>query len=128
MGKQSQQILIDLLGVSEKGVVKLALGIHGRLVDETPVDTGFAASNWVPAVGSPFIGIVGSPKSIDNSQQIRGLLEIAKWKFPSGAAFISNNVQYIQRLNQGYSPKAPAGYVESIIQSEVAKANREKLL
>lgn len=122
-----KRIMIGLNKISQKGAINLALSIHGRLVEETPKDTGWAASNWVPQVGSPFSSTVGSPESIDDSQQTIGAVKLANWKFSQGPAYISNNVEYIQALNGGHSTQAPPLFVDKIVQSEVAKANRSAL-
>ena len=35
--------------------------------------------------------------------------------------FVSNNVKYITRLNDGYSRQAPAGFVQSAIRKAVTQ-------
>lgn len=118
----AKRIIVDLLDFTKKQAVQLALSIHGRLVEETPKDTGWAASNWVPQIGSRFASVVGTPQSIDSSQQATGVAQLMRWNLNRGPAFISNNVEYIQVLNAGHSSQAPAMFVEKIIQSELASA------
>ena len=119
---KAKNIMIGVLDFTKKEAIQLAMDIHGRLVEETPKDTGWAASNWVPQIGSRYSSTVGSPEGIDTSQQVAGMAQLAGWDIKKGPAFISNNVEYIQALNAGHSQQAPAMFVEKIVQSEVAKA------
>lgn len=118
---KAKNIMIGIMDFTKKESVQLALEIHGRLVEETPKDTGFAAANWVPQIGSRYPSVVGSPESIDTSQQASGVAQLMNWNIKRGPAYISNNVEYIQALNAGHSKQAPSMFVEKIVQSEVAK-------
>lgn len=120
-------IMIALENLTKTEAVNLALNIHGRLVEDTPKDTGWAASNWVPQIGSRFTGLVGDNKNIDTSKQADGVIQVMKWELSRGPAYITNNVPYIQALNAGNSQQAPAMFVEKIVNSEVAKANRRRI-
>lgn len=125
--RQAQLIVRDLIKRSQEGAIGLALRIQGGLVEETPVLTGWAASNWIPQVGTPFIKVVGLPTDLDQSKQTQGEASVLAWKFNQGPLHITNNVSYIRKLNEGSSKKAPAMFIESIVIREVAKANTEKL-
>ncbi len=121
------QILVDLENVTEEGAKDLVLDIHKRLAETTPVDTGWAANNWIPSIGTPVTSVAGSPLNQDTTPVIKGIADVLKWKFSLGAAFISNNVPYITFLNGGSSVQAPAMFVESAVNVATAKANRTKL-
>lgn len=71
---------------------RLQTNVVAELQAATPVDTGFAASSWIPAV--PF-------------------------DLPGGGV-ISNNAKYIRRLNAGWSKQAAAGFVRVAIAQGVA--------
>lgn len=120
-GSNAKNIMIGIMDFTKKESIQLAFEIHGRLVEETPKDTGFAASNWVPQIGSRYSSVAGSPENIDSTEQATGLAQLANWDIRRGPAFISNNVEYIQALNAGHSQQAPAMFVEKIVQSEVSK-------
>jgi len=122
----AKRILVTLAAATKRASIQLAVNIHGRLVEDTPKDTGWAASNWVPNIGSAFRTLAGSPESINNSPQARGLNNLLNWNFEQ-PVYISNNVPYIQVLNTGTSIQAPSMFVETIIQSEVARYNRKRL-
>lgn len=119
--------MVQLENATREATVSLALGVHGRLVEGTPVDTGWARSNWLPSVGVPRGEAVGEPGSLDNSAAGFGQSEVAGWKIADGPIYITNNVPYIRNLNAGSSKQAPSGFVESAVQTEVNKANRRKL-
>jgi hypothetical protein len=124
---QVNRIMVQLENATGEAAAALALGIHGRLVEDTPVDTGWARSNWLPSVGTPKREVVGKPSSLNAGAADSGRSEVVDWKIADGPIYITNNVPYIQRLNTGSSKQAPAGFVESAVQTEVNKANRRKL-
>lgn len=120
--RRQGDLLLKRLETNIKGV---ALDIHANLVEDTPVDTGWARSNWVAQLRDFFKGVVGSPKSIDPATGISSAKKIAGWKSGQGPIFISNNVPYIGRLNNGSSDQAPAGFVEKAIQRAVNALRRK---
>lgn len=122
----AKTIIIALMDFTKKESIRLALNIHGRLVEETPKDTGWAASNWIPQIGSRFASTVGTPEELDTSNQAIGVTQLMQWNLSSGPAYLSNNVEYIQALNAGHSQQAPKMFVEKIVQSEVEAAKRRK--
>lgn len=92
----------------------LALHALTGVVLRTPVDTGRARGNWQAHVGAPVgretgrLDKGGSAAIADGAAAIaaqRGFQQIV----------IENNVPYIGRLNEGYSPQAPEYYVESVL-------------
>lgn len=95
----------------------------------TPVDTGWARANWVPRVGSPPQGTVGTREQAENGVVNAGAAEIelariaTTYSFRRGRIYITNNVPYIVRLNEGSSRQAPRGFV----QNAIAKAVRQDL-
>jgi len=106
---------------------KVVLDIVANLVSSpdtgygTPVDTGWARSNWVPSIGQAFGGTAGTKAAaeagiLDTGAQQRGLAQVAAaYRLTQGSIFISNNVPYIARLNEGSSQQAPAGFVQNAI-------------
>lgn len=105
-----------------------ALAVDQTIVLATPVDTGRARSNWLVSLGQPTsqaidpydpltpgrdpvkIGEGGNAQgAIDQAQQ-----EIAK-AVPEQSIYITNNVPYIKKLNEGWSSQAPAEFVQQAI-------------
>lgn len=125
--KQTLDIILELNESIELEARKLVLDIHERLVTDTPVDTGWAASNWITSLVIPVKETVGSPDHISTHEANAGIAEILRWKFIQGPAFIANNVPYITFLNEGSSKQAPKGFVEADVKAAVAKSNRKRL-
>lgn len=76
----------------------------------TPVDTGHARANWIPSVGEP-----NAIEANDDGAAAQGTAAIASFKLGQGKLYITNVVPYIRRLNDGWSDKAPALFVEACI-------------
>lgn len=117
---------------------QVALAADQAVVVGTPVDTGRARSNWIAQIGSrapsaiePYApGELGSTKA-QNTQAALDQAEGVIRGYMGGkglAIYISNNVPYIQKLNDGSSAQAPANFVETAVMQAVAVISRGKLL
>lgn len=103
--------------------VFLARNIAHNLIDETPVDTSRALSNWLISLGGPsnmgtidFVkGEHGSTQGASAAIAKRRVDEALATKLPGQSIFISNVVRYIVALNRGHSGQAPAMYVENAV-------------
>jgi hypothetical protein len=115
---KSQKARIVALGNEAKKKVALAIAVD--LITVTPVDSSQALSNWQVALQTPigkridayFYGSHGSTQELSGASAMakaRSIIALAK---PGQVIFISNVLPYIQRLNEGYSGQAPAGFVE----------------
>lgn len=93
-------------GTLEIRVRRTALGLYGDLKILTPVDTGRARSNWHLDIGVPTVQLVEPGGDIAPSLSTYTIDQ---------TIFISNNLPYIQRLNEGHSSQAPAGFVEDAV-------------
>ena len=123
----AKNIMIELKGFIKKEVIDLSFNIHYDLVDETPKDTGWAAANWVPSIGSPFTGEVGDFSSYGTSDiQKQGELFLLTWDMSKGSIYLANNVEYIQALNAGHSQQAPAMFVEKAIERGLRDALKKR--
>ena len=124
--RERQQIKAIVQGIgrlSARQVAALTLDIHGRLVRDTPVDTGWARANWVPRTGRPIGEAVGSPGSAGvaaaQAAANTGLSDVLSYNFSKGRVFVTNNVPYIEALNDGSSPQTAAGFVQKAIREAV---------
>ena len=95
-----------VVGTLEARVSKTALGLLGDLKILTPVDTGRARSNWHLDVGAPTVQLVEPGGDLPT--------DVSRYTV-NQTIFISNNVPYIRRLNEGHSKQAPAGFVEDAV-------------
>lgn len=105
-------------------VRKCALVIDGAVVLATPVDTGRARSNWVVSLDQPVTTTrepyrPGKARSTEGENSraalAQGQMAIARYTPQNREIFITNNLPYIGRLNNGYSGQAPAGFVETAV-------------
>ena len=106
---------------------KVAFEIVVKLVELTPKDTGFASSSYFLSVGSPDKASVAVTfdKSGDASlSRVVGFLKSVK---PGDTVFITNNVPYMKYLNAGWSPQAPAGFVEIAIRYGKELIQRQRI-
>lgn len=104
-----------------------AIAINQAVVSATPVDTGRARANWIVGLGAPVRQDTeatdpggGDTISSNNNKigQRRGDSDV----------YLSNNLDYINDLNQGTSAQAPAGFVEQAVMAGVRAVERIKLL
>jgi hypothetical protein len=116
---------------------KAALAIDQTVVLSTPVDTGRARSNWQVQLNSPNTTVrsayspgkkLGKGDSSNASAAIaQGSLVIGQSK-PGDSIYVSNNLDYIAKLNAGSSAQAPAQFVEEAIDDAIAAISKERLL
>ncbi len=116
---------------------KVALAADQAVVLATPVDTGRARSNWIASVGSPsrdtneaFVpgekGSTGAANSAAAIAQATGAIKNVRREEQS--IYISNNLPYIGRLNEGHSAQAPSGFIEQGVKAAAAKVAGVKVL
>lgn len=85
------------------------LELFSGVIKATPVDTGRARGNWQTAVGSP---AQAETERLDKSGG-EAIAEVEA-KTPEGAGqvtYLSNNLPYIEELENGSSTQAPEGFV-----------------
>lgn len=126
MADQIRVVIQALEGVTEQVIKKLALDVVANLSRAgaeggTPVDTGWARANWLANVGSSINEPSGSPENVSQAEGDKqsGLGKVLTYKLSAGSVYISNNVPYILRLNDGHSGQAAKGFVQAAIQEAV---------
>lgn len=109
----------------------ITLEVTANLVEITPRDTGWAAANWIPRIGSPETTVAprpdpdgtGVPAAITRREA--GIASVIGYRdIGRGAIFISNNVPYIGVLNDGSSAKAPAMFIQTSVEKAVRTIER----
>ncbi len=120
---QIRDILAQLDRVAVQVVQKVALDVVANLVRApneggTPVDTGWARSNWIINIGGPLPGPVGSKVSVPPVNPAGS--GILGYRLLQGAVWISTMVPYIGLLNEGSSRQAPAGFVQRAIEKAIS--------
>jgi hypothetical protein len=106
---------------------KVSIDAMSRLILRSPVDTGRFRANWIATLDAPTSETVvafdpnGSATIEANAAAISDV-EVGQ------SVFITNNLPYSERLENGYSDQAPNGMVRltaAEFQEFVAKAVRE---
>jgi len=93
-----------------------AMLAYAYIIQSTPVDTGRARANWNISVNSVIYTTTDSTSAPDTNPTL---------DYKEGDTYyISNNLPYIQRLNDGYSQQAPANFVEKGIELAIRQAKR----
>lgn len=95
-------------------VIATAIAINQTVVVATPVDTGRARGNWRAAIGGPDTRVTDNEDKSGGSTISRNNGIISRYRGGS-AVFLSNNLAYIVKLNQGSSAQAPAMFVEQAV-------------
>lgn len=103
----------------------VALVVDQAVVSATPVDTGRAKTNWIAELNHPSSQItnIADPSGSTALSQARTTIASVR---QGSTIHITNNLPYIQRLNDGYSAQAPAGFVEQSIQIGVDAVRRAR--
>lgn len=114
-------------------VRKVVLAVDQAVVLATPVDTGRARANWQPTIGAPAAGEVPEPTS--KGAGLRQALEAGervatqyKGGTNSPTVHITNNLPYIQYLNEGSSKQAPINFVGTAILLAIAAIKSARIV
>ena len=98
---------------------KVALELFKRIIYKTPVDSGRARGNRQVAIGSVPSGTI----EIDDKEggATMSAATAASAGFNAGdTIYLTNNLPYIRRLEEGSSQQAPAGMVALTVQEFAA--------
>lgn len=102
-----KRFALDVRGESDKVVRTATLELFSGIIKSTPVDTGRARGNWQTSVVQPQGG------TLERTGMEAALAEVQA-TVPEGAGqlvYLSNNLPYIERLENGWSQQAPIGMV-----------------
>lgn len=91
------------------------------VVERTPVDTGLAISNWRVGLnytpygfsGPYVVGVQGSSKGANIASVLSRYLPTIEQRRTGQTISIVNTAPHIEKLNQGHSSQAPAGFIEA---------------
>jgi hypothetical protein len=126
LAKRLQSMAADLDQTAVKSAVAIAEAILVELAYSTPVDTSKALSNWQVTTGMRrtlrsqvlppyFPGKSGSTFMENAGSTIEAGKNALQNKKAGDRILISNVLPYINRLNDGWSAQAPAGFVERAV-------------
>lgn len=90
----------------------------------TPVDTGRARSNWIVTTGEPSRGIIPDSQIDKQGSASKSSADSAQPKIGVGF-YISNNLPYIEYLENGTDNMAPYNMVKRSIQDTARRLQME---
>lgn len=120
MTAETTKVIGQLGDFIEGFIKKLSIVTTDTLSERTPKETTWAASNWIPGIGSFSDAPIGTKTTVGiavDAQKDGKALVVKSYKLPQ-LVYITNNVDYITKLNDGTSAQAPSGFV----QNSIAKA------
>lgn len=103
--------------VTVETLQKVVLAADSTVVLATPVDTGRARGNWLPSIGTPREETLRDKFDPSGQNAIAEATALVSSVKAGDTVYISNNLEYIQALNEGHSQQAPAGFVEKAVQA-----------
>jgi len=111
------------VGLSGTTVAKrVAFDVFARIVRKTPVDKGRAKGSWTISVNNADRTVQPDGQASYPVPQV-GALNVQ----PGDSIWISNNLPYIVKLEEGHSQQAPAGMVAvSLAEVDTAMSRLER--
>lgn len=109
-----------------KVVKQASLQILTNITLATPVDTGRARSNWIVSINRPSQLI--RPEILTAGASVNAGASQIKQAVAGKSVWIQNNLPYINRLNGGWSQRAPAGFVERAIKAALSSLKNAGIL
>lgn len=116
------------LGVNLPSIVKKAASVTlERLVHTTPHDTGRARAQWNVAIGAPDTSVTEETDYEGDTTIAKGqaIIAAATVLAPGTPITITNSLDYIKALNDGWSGQQAAGMVSRAIQAGIASVKQE---
>jgi hypothetical protein len=136
--KRMSRVAVRVEGNAERAVKDCAQAVLRSAVENTPVDTGLARSNWTPELDRAFEGLFparvpgtrGSTADANSAATIEaGAPTIDAFDIHANREIhITNNAGHIQALNDGHSRQAPAGFVQIAVMEGLAKVRGAKIV
>lgn len=113
-------VMVELTEFASEEMQKLGLLVDQAIVLATPFKDGIAKSNWLMSLNEPdeSINMTNIDKVGSYSINLARKVTEGYPKDSLPTIYISNNLPYIQRLNEGWSQQAGTKYVEA----EIAQA------
>jgi hypothetical protein len=104
--------IVNMQNVSEARVKKVALAAYREINKSSPVDKGTFRANWVASIDTPDRSADLEKTSADVNEAVTTATAVITNGARLGTTVvISNAVPYAGKLEDGYSPQAPAGVV-----------------
>lgn len=110
MRERADQVVVG----ANNAVRTFALAINQVVILETPVKTGHARANWQVSLSKPILEELDA-EDPGGQSTVNKNAALIKTSPPGVRIILSNNVPYINQLNDGSSAQAPAQFVQQSI-------------
>jgi hypothetical protein len=135
--KQMEELEVSLPALMAKAKAAVGRAMVNSLIENTPVDTSQALSNWKVAWGNPdrqviapyFRGIYGTTFIESGLEAKSQAAEVLGFPQENKSLFLSNNVDYIEQLDAGTISEQDGLFVEAayLIAGEIIDGYQLKL-
>jgi len=114
---------------ADRTVRKVVMAVDQTVVMATPVDKGRARGNWIAALDAAVTEPTEtlSPSGAEAIAQAAGVAAAYDGDLHA-EVHITNNLPYIEPLNDGTSRQAPAGFVQRAVRAGASAVRGAKVL
>lgn len=114
-GTQMRQWSDETLAKMTEATQKITLDVFKNVIVLSPVKTGRFKGNWQPSIGAPVAGTLDAldPSGGTVTAKVTGFVEGVE---AGDVIYMVNNLEYAERLEDGYSGQAPGGMVKLTVQ------------
>ena len=103
---------INIERASDARIKKVALAAYREINKNSPVDKGTFRANWVASLDTIDRSVGLEKTTADMAEAVTKATAVITSGVKVGTTvYISNSVPYAGKLEEGYSPQAPAGVV-----------------
>lgn len=112
----------------DRTVRNVTLSLFGDIIKGTPRDTGRASGNWQTSVSEAATGVLERDDDQNRTESTLELIQNTPEK-AGGKTYMTNNLPYIRRLEEGWSDQSAPGAmvranfqrVQEIVENEARK-------
>jgi hypothetical protein len=95
-----------------ESIVKVTMiELFNRVIQKSPVDTGRFRANWNCSVGSPDLSTSQAIDPSGSGAISKATSTVVSYTLNGQSVFLTNNLPYADRLENGWSKQAPNGMV-----------------
>ncbi len=90
---------------------KITIELFSRVIEKSPVLTGRFRANWNCSIGSPNLSTSESTDHSGSGSISKATSTVVSYTLNDQSVFLTNNLPYAERLENGWSKQAPNGMV-----------------
>ena len=90
---------------------KTMIELFNRVIQKSPVDTGRFRANWNCSIGSPDLSTSQEIDPSGSGAISKATSTVVSYTLNGKSVFLTNNLPYAERLENGWSKQAPNGMV-----------------